>query len=332
MNVQRLILFTLGSSSLFSQAACIGTTCGNTDFKITDETYSVTKWSFEQALEESGVENPEEVPCLAVCDAAISIFGELYVSGDCSMDIDYAALEEEVDSGEATDSGAEDDEIEIGTVTCSGEGYHYCEGRRPLGFQEKDCDYFAKSAHLEACSVIAFQQLVRQLQNWNAPLEFVQRAEKAIRDEKRHAAQMRMLASRYNETIPPLEIEEVDESDILTAAIHNAMEGCIFETWAVVEAQLKAERAETTEIRRIYAGIANDEQEHAQLSWDLHSWFMSILSMEEQDQVRSAQKKAIQQLTETAVARFERIPSVLGLGTVDNRSEIVTRFVQQLAA
>ena len=41
--------------------------------------------------------------------------------------------------------------------------------------------------------MIAFQQLIRQLKQWNAPFEFIQQAEKAIRDEKRHAAQMRML-------------------------------------------------------------------------------------------------------------------------------------------
>ena len=53
------------------------------------------------------------------------------------MDIDYSLLEAEADSGEAGDSGAGDYYTEIGTVTCSGEGFYYCEGRRPLGFQRK---------------------------------------------------------------------------------------------------------------------------------------------------------------------------------------------------
>ena len=331
MNVQRLILVTLGSTSLLSQSACFGTKCGNTEFEMTNETQTVTKGAFEEAMEMTGAA-AEDVSCEAVCEVSFGGLASIVVSGDCSMDIDYSLLEAEEDSGEAVDSGGSNYYTEIGTVTCSAAGTYYCEGRRPLGFQEKDCEYFAKSAHLEACSVIAFQQLIRQLKQWNAPLEFIQQAEKAIRDEKRHAAQMRMLASRYNETVPALEIEDVDENDLLTAAIHNAMEGCIFETWAVVEAQLKSECAQTNEIRRIYAGIAKDEQEHAQLSWDLHYWFMSKLSKDEQEQVRAAQKKAIKQLAETAVARFDRIPSVLGLENVDNRTEIVTRFIQHLAA
>ena len=73
MNVQRLILFTLGSTSLLSQSACIGTRCGNNDFKLTNETQIVTKQSFEEAMEASGVERSEDVPCLAVCEAAINI-------------------------------------------------------------------------------------------------------------------------------------------------------------------------------------------------------------------------------------------------------------------
>lgn len=325
MNVQRLILFTLGSTSLLSQAAC--TYCGNTDFKATDETRGVTKWAFEQAMETEGVD-AEDVSCGAVCEASFGEIASVSLSGDCSMDIDYALLESG-DTGEDVDSGG-DYYAEIGTVTCSAEGQYYCEGRRPIGFQGKECEYFAKSAHLEACSVIAFQQLMRQLEKWNAPQEFIERAKKAAEDEVRHAAQMRMLAWVYNEPVPSIEVDEIDEDNLLVAAIHNAMEGCIFETWATVEAQLKSEFAETEEMRRVYKGIARDEMEHAQLSWDLHFWFMSQLSEEEQEVVRIAQKEAIAQLASTAVERFEKIPYILGFQNVKNREDIVKRFVQQL--
>ena len=83
-------------------------------------------------------------------------------------------------------------------------------------------------------------------------------------------------------------------------------------------------------MRRFYKGIARDEMKHAQLSWDLHAWFMSELLVEERSQVRTAQRKAISQLRSSAVERFSRMPFVLGLQNVQDRVVIVERFLKMM--
>ena len=184
-------------------------------------------------------------------------------------------------------------------------------------------------AHLEASSVVAFQQLIVQFKKFRAPEEFVFRAKKAINDEKRHAAQIAMLARRYNQEVSNnIEVQEYSE-DLFEIALHNALEGCIFETWAAVEAQIISQTAQTEEIRAIYAGIAKDETEHAQLSWDVHLWLMDKLSTEEKGKIRQAQKEALKGFQEKGKQLFENTPAILGLTFASE--EIIERFTKQIA-
>ena len=139
------------------------------------------------------------------------------------------------------------------------------------------------------------------------------------------------LAHRKGQQIPTITVND-NSDDLFTVALHNATEGCIFETWAALEAGLKAQHASTEELKEIYASIANDEVRHAQLAWDLHSWLMEQLSLEQRQQIYKAQRAAIAKLQETAIAQLQATPTELGLHNLSDPGSIVERFVQKIVA
>jgi len=323
MNIQQLILLSIGSTSL---SGCIGgTSCKNTGFEFEDRQSDVTEAHLNNVMVEKNITDVNSVTCEDLCaEVGGSDNYSSYIVESCSQDIDVTLFEQE--SG---DTG--DDSQVVGTVTCSGEGDHYCEGRRPLGFQNKECAYFARSAHLEASSVVAFQQLIDQLRRWKAPQNLIDRAIKAAEDEVRHATQMTRLANLFGQEIPEVSLDSVIDQGIFIAALHNATEGCVFETWAALEATLKSRFATTVELRDIYTEIARDEIGHAQLSWDLHQWFKGQLSEQQCNLIDQAQRKALQELQNSALNRLAQAPTVLGLDQVLDGLEIVNRFSSQIA-
>ena len=337
MNIQKLILFSIGPSLL---TGCVfgGTKCPDSE-EFENETTEVTADNVTWTMAQEGVENVADVACEDICYTVngATALADFSVT-DCSLDIDatYFAdteVQGSSDTGATStdETGGEIDDSVVGTVTCTGTRQYMCEGRRPLGLVERDCQYFAKAAFLEASSVIAFQELHRQLRSWDAPVDFLERIASAAKDEIRHATQMKMLAKRYNQPVPPILLSESPE-DLYTVAMHNAIEGCIHETWAALEATLKANHAKTTEMRSIYTKIAQDEIKHAQLSWDLHAWFLTKLSPSQAKQIEKAQKAALLSLNESIIERLNEAPEILGLSTVSNPKGILQRFKSKLAA
>ena len=79
------------------------------------------------------------------------------------------------------------------------------------------------------------------------------------------------------------------------------------------------------------AQIAKDEIEHAQLSWDLHSWFCAQLSEGERRQVEIAQLDAIRQLQHHTSTGHPNA-TLLGLCMPEQDSALRRRFAEQLAA
>ena len=120
--------------------------------------------------------------------------------------------------------------------------------------------------------------------------------------------------------------------DIFTVARHNATEGCVFEAWAALEAQLKSTYAETEELRQIYAVIATDEIRHAQLAWDLHRWFLQRLPEEQAERVKEEQRQAIDLLRKHALSGMKEMPGELGLDTLVDSQLMLERFLDGIAA
>jgi hypothetical protein len=245
----------------------------------------------------------------------------------CDYTLNFEVLPEDFGTWEASDV--------IGTLKCNAQFVTMCMGRRPLGHVEsikmvRDLgSHFACIAHLEQASVTAFVDLARQLQGWSAPDELRRRCLAAAKDEVFHAKLFRKLAMECG-----AELEEPQQrslsDDLLTVAIHNATEGCIFETWSALIAVHQALHSPHPELAKIYRCIAIDETQHGQLAWDIHKWMMSQLSVEEQQIIHTEQLKALTKLRN--IAALESEDQFLGRPTRSKAQTLAAVFIEKVKA
>ena len=140
-------------------------------------------------------------------------------------------------------------------------------GRRPEGYvlasgatTSSLGDYFAVVAELEAASIDAFLILRDDLIQHGAPKNLVAGAERAARDEVRHARMTARVAKRNGATPKaPSATPRRSERSLEEIAIENAIEGCVRETYGAVTAMWQAERAEDPSVRALMKRIAVDE-------------------------------------------------------------------------
>lgn len=196
---------------------------------------------------------------------------------------------------------------EVGRVRVSEVAHDYgcpLAGRKPEGLApvrttgDRAGGYFAKMAHLEAASVVAFAHMVDELRAHGAPLELVARAEKAIADERRHAECIGALARQRGSKVPNVEVTPMRVRSLLEMAIENRREGCVRETFGALLAHYQAETSTERQVRDAMKAIAVDETEHAALSWDLDAWFAGNLDESELALVEAAGREAALALEE----------------------------------
>ena len=125
-------------------------------------------------------------------------------------------------------------------------------GRRPAGLAETPVEarnggevarFLGEVAHLEAVSVVAFEQLAMELSAHGAPRRLVRGARRAAREEVRHARVMGRFAARAGARLSPLDVATAPPRPIEAIAVENAVEGCVRETFGAVLAMRQAERA-----------------------------------------------------------------------------------------
>jgi hypothetical protein len=212
---------------------------------------------------------------------------------------------------------------EIGRVRVSEVAHDYgcpIAGRKPEGLVPAlpggDCvgGYFAKMAHLEAASVLAFAHMVEELEAHGAPAELCARARAAIADEERHAACIGVLAAQHGSSVPRVEVSPMRIRSLLEMAIDNRREGCVRETFGALVAHYQAETSTERTVRDAMKSIATDETNHAALSWDLDAWFATRLDETERALVEAAGREALLALEdECAHSLDEGARSVVGL-------------------
>jgi hypothetical protein len=212
-------------------------------------------------------------------------------------------------------------------VTCTGVAQEYfCKGRRPLGFVEDGIgSYLGRCARLEAASVAAFRELAAQLVRFAAPAELVRRCAAAAIEEEGHAA---LLAGLAGEDVEGVAWRD-DGASLLAVATHNAVEGCVHEAWAAVEAAWQARAATDPRLRAAMARIAAEEAEHAQLAWDLHAWLIGQLEEDERTAVIAGQRAALERLPRSVATDG---PAELGMPEAGVLRAMATRFAAGLAA
>ena len=330
MNVRQLLFASIGvpavSGCVFGKipySSVAGCDPDTADLNLQSD---VTVANIDYIFENWSIDSIDDIDCERLCTGMVyQIDGWETSIESCDFALDSAAYEQAM-----SDTGTEESAV-VGSIDCQGSKFeYYCEGRRPLGFQEQRTLYFANAAQLEMASVIAFVQLAKQLKGWSAPKTLIERCISAAQDEVQHAQMLSAVAKRYGQKIPALVVSDAAE-DMLTVAIHNACEGCVFETWSALEAVLKSRRAEPS-FRKMYATIAEDEMRHAQLSWELHAWFLQHLSPEQVNAVEQARSEALIRLRQQIPIRLSSMPVELGLSTLDRHDEILERFTAQVLA
>lgn len=295
-------------------------------------------FSVEQALLESSVDaivadsanaiTRAEITCEMACEHAFRNTSEGNLVEMVVVDTCVHMI-----GAEATDPDAV-----VGNVMCAGEYRNYCPGgRRPLGHVELGptgrslADYLAACAHMEAASIVAFAELSARLVAWGAPQELADRCRVAADEETRHAALLGALAVRAGAVVPR-PVQRPGDTSRLSVALHNAVEGCVVEAWAAVQAAWFSRQADDPALRAAYASIARDEAEHAQLAWDLHTWLMSQLPEDERAQVQEAQRAALAELPDLAAEQATFTPPVLRLPSDARLRDMAGRFAAGLAA
>ena len=172
-------------------------------------------------------------------------------------------------------------------------------GRRPAGLARgasragNDVGaFFAECARLEAASVVAFERMARELRAHGAPASLVAAAERAKRDEIRHARVTAVLARRHGVEPEPPVIEERGVRELFEIAIENAVEGCVRETYGALVATHQRDHATDPRVAAAMKRIARDETHHAALAWDLAAWIEGRLDDEERTEVARARREA----------------------------------------
>jgi hypothetical protein len=149
----------------------------------------------------------------------------------------------------------------------------------------------AQNAALEAAAVRAFAQLARELDAHGAPASLVARTRRAARQEATHARLLRKEAGLRGCKPPrarsprPAAIRSLRE-----LAIENAVEGCCRESIGAALLELQSLTAPDARLRAVFARIASDEVEHAELAWDVHAWLATRIDAAACAEVRRARE------------------------------------------
>ncbi len=176
-------------------------------------------------------------------------------------------------------------------------------GRRPAGLEATPSidalslgAYFSEIAFLEAASVDAFHVLADELRHHGAPPSLVRAAERAGRDEVRHARMTRALARRYGSNPARPRVAKRAVRPLEATALENATEGCVRETFGALLATFQAHASKDPVVRAAFERIARDETRHAALAWRVAAWIEQRLDSHASARVREARRRASDEL------------------------------------
>ena len=231
--------------------------------------------------------------CMAVCDKALA---------QPIVACEFPEEDETETGGSSGESGSSSGDFDGVRVRCDyqggclGRGHAALIGGAGVRTDGSVAQWLASAARSEAASVIAFLALARELRSHGAPPEFIARCRAAAMDEVRHARSMTRLAAAHSIRPVSPHFDAVVEREFEAIAIENAIEGCVNETWAALEATYQARCAGDRAIRRAMQRIAKEETRHARLSWDLDAWAWSRLSHPARRRVALARDEAFASL------------------------------------
>jgi hypothetical protein len=179
--------------------------------------------------------------------------------------------------------------------------------------------------------VQAFVDLARDLVRYGAPGALVAAARGSARDERRHARMMRGLARAFGGQPRASARARVAPKTLLSLALHNAVEGCVRETYGALLNAVQGARARDAEVRAAMAAVAADELRHAALAWEIASWAEGRLSARDRRRVARARRRAVGKLAAAAVAPWpEGVRSLVGLPDAGQHVRLARGLAERL--
>lgn len=165
-------------------------------------------------------------------------------------------------------------------------------------------DHWLTAALDEHASIGSFARFSLHLLGVGAPPTLLEAAHRAGIDEIEHARLCFRLASAYaGEPLGPGPLpvggDLLGDVDLVSMAVATALEGCVEETLAAIEAQYAAGVATEPAVRHYLEVIAADEGRHAELAWATVRWALEVGG----DDVREALAEALAPEALVAAAR-----------------------------
>lgn len=182
-------------------------------------------------------------------------------------------------------------------IQCVFEGISSC-GRYPIkpvpvaSGSSTGSRWLGRAAYVEAASAWSFSRLAVSLSHHRAPPKLIQEAQRAARDERRHARLTGEAAHRFGGTPPPFAASSPRCLELDMLALENAVDGCLVETWGAHQCAWQAQASREPNLRRMFASIAEDERRHAAFAQDLQSWLDGRLTSKSKRLVRELQHEA----------------------------------------
>jgi rubrerythrin len=349
-DVPRRIALTLMAASTGGCAPCpkdgsIDTPMSVSDWNITPERYIGILMAADEGFAgegesgdtgDTGEGSPtwdgldDAARCRLACASAL---GELYAYRDKPSPLESLTVE----TCALTIPTADED----GTLSCTATHHDYdvCHGgRRPRGWHAEQDPILStqqqldRMAVMEHVSITAFIELAAQLEARGAPATLAARCRAAAEDERRHVELLVELgAERPSRILEPAAVT----TSLIEIALHNAVEGCVTETWAALLVRHQSQHALDSSVCRAFERIAADEARHAQLAWDLHAWFVLVLDPAAAGEVEAARAQALARLENTASQQALVLPravrEVLGLPEPRLASALAIEFGRSLA-
>ncbi len=248
-------------------------------------------------FDDAGVLNRCDQICLASPDDLCAVIPQVWLDVFLDAGMIDAGMENAVDAGAVF-------------VLCQCVGGS---GRRPVGLRKPKLRatnplgaYFAHGAHLEAASIPAFTRLRDELRAFGAPRHLVRAADRASRDETRHARMMTRLATRFGAKPPAVRLRASKSRSLEALARENAIEGCVRETFGALVATWQARHATDAAIREAMETIARDETRHAELSFAIDAFCTRRLDERAALRVRRARERAMASLRRTLSSEIPR--------------------------
>ena len=191
--------------------------------------------------------------------------------------------------------------------------------------------HFAVVAHLEAASVHAFRRLGVELATHGAPAGLLRAAQRAQRDEVRHARLTGRMARRFGGAPARPRVERLPARPLDEVAIENAVEGCVRETFGALVTSYQAAHATDPEIARLMGAIAEDETRHAALSWAVAEWAAPRLDAAARARLAARCGEAIAALRREAGGRVPcELVTAAGMPGAEQQRALVGALEEQL--